>query len=215
MSESGPGDSKTRRLRRRALPPVRLNSCWMKWLFPIAGLVALIWFLVRVVPKPSRAAYPCQRAVAPMASAFAIWFLGVVASVWAARKGRHYFGRSRYVIAAVCIAVSVGALWLSLSITREKTVLADAPVPNAPIGVARGVHPGRVVWVHDPDATSWEGPGQGHWWEKSHTNQAVVDRMMSRAIRQLAGEVTVIMHCAATISFIEPIREAFDGAETS
>jgi hypothetical protein len=160
----------------------------MKWLFPIAGLVSLIWFLVRVVPKPSRAAYPCQRAAAPMASAFAVWFLGVVVSVWAARKGRHYFGRSRYVIAAVCIAVSVGALWLSLSITREKTALADAPVPNAPIGVAKGVHPGRVVWVHDPDATSWEGPGQGHWWEKSHTNQAVVDQMMSRAIRSLAGE---------------------------
>lgn len=43
--------------------------------------------------------------------------------------------------------MSVGALWLSLSITREKTVLADAPVPNAPIGVAKGIHPGEKIAI--------------------------------------------------------------------
>ena len=60
-------------------------------------------------------------------------------------------------------------------------MLASSPVPNLPIGVGKGIHPGRVVWAHDPNATNWEGPGQGHWWEGSHTNQAVVDRMMSGA----------------------------------
>ena len=43
------------------------------------GLAALVWFLVRVVPKPSRAAYPCQRAAFPLASAFVLWLAGVVA----------------------------------------------------------------------------------------------------------------------------------------
>ena len=28
---------------------------------------------------------------------------------------------------------------------------------NAPIGTARGVFPGRVVWAHDPIAARWEG----------------------------------------------------------
>jgi len=65
---------------------------------------------------------------------------------------------------------------------------AGAPQPNAPIGVARGIHPGRVVWVHDPAATNWNGPGDGHWWQSGHTDQAVVDRMMSRAICELTGE---------------------------
>ena len=69
-------------------------------------------------------------------------------------------------------------------------VLADEPVANAPIGIAKGIHPGRVVWVHDPDATDWDGPGNGYWWESSHTNQAVVDQMISRAIRELSGEAT-------------------------
>ncbi|MHC4220960.1 MAG: hypothetical protein ACYST9_00950, partial [Planctomycetota bacterium] len=41
---------------------------WIRWFFPITGLLALIWFLIRVIPKPSRALYPCQRVAAPLAS---------------------------------------------------------------------------------------------------------------------------------------------------
>jgi hypothetical protein len=70
----------------------------------------------------------------------------------------------------------------------DQLVLASNPVPNVPIGVPKGLHPGRVVWAHDPNASNWEGPGNGHWWESSHTNKAVVESMMSGAIRQLAGK---------------------------
>jgi hypothetical protein len=70
----------------------------------------------------------------------------------------------------------------------DQPVPASNPVPNLPVGVGKGVHPGRVVWAHDPRATNWDGPGRGHWWEGNHTNQAVVDSMMSGAIRQLGGE---------------------------
>ncbi len=31
---------------------------------------------------------------------------------------------------------------------------------NMPLGTARGVHPGRVVWVHDPKAAHWSGNRQ-------------------------------------------------------
>lgn len=34
---------------------------WACWLWPVWGLCSLVWFLVRVIPKPSRAAYPWQR----------------------------------------------------------------------------------------------------------------------------------------------------------
>ena len=47
-------------------------------LLPITGLVALVWFLLRVIPKPSRATYPCQRVAAPLASAFVVWTIGLV-----------------------------------------------------------------------------------------------------------------------------------------
>jgi hypothetical protein len=71
---------------------------------------------------------------------------------------------------------------------RDQLVLAGNPVPNQPVGVAQGLHPGRVVWAHDPKATDWAGPGQGHWWEGDHTNQAAVDTMMSGVVQQLGGK---------------------------
>ncbi len=44
------------------------------WLWPVTGLAALVWFGLRVVPKPSRANYPCQRLAAPIAFSFLTWF---------------------------------------------------------------------------------------------------------------------------------------------
>jgi hypothetical protein len=82
------------------------------------------------------------------------------------------------------------SIWLAQSITTEKVVLASEPVANAPIGIAKGINPGRVVWVHDPDATDWDGPGDGHWWQSSHTDHSVVDKMMSRAIQALSGQTS-------------------------
>ncbi len=49
---------------------INQKSVWYRLFFPIIGLLALIWFLVRVIPKPSRAAYPCQQIAAPLAISF-------------------------------------------------------------------------------------------------------------------------------------------------
>jgi hypothetical protein len=51
---------------------------WARWAFPLAGTVSLLWFLVRVIPKPSRATYPCQRLAAPLASGFVVWMTGII-----------------------------------------------------------------------------------------------------------------------------------------
>ena len=50
-------------------------------LFPVLGIASLLWFLVRVVPKPSRAAYPCMRVAAPIASTFVVWLFGLGTSL--------------------------------------------------------------------------------------------------------------------------------------
>jgi hypothetical protein len=86
--------------------------------------------------------------------------------------------------AADAVAVGISSAFQT---PRDQLVLGSDPVPNQPVGVAQGLHPGRVVWGHDPKAAGWAGPGQGHWWEGSHTNQAVVDSMMSGVIQSLGG----------------------------
>ena len=165
----------------------RRNYRWLIYVFPLAGLVSLIWFLLRVVPKPSRATYPCQRMAFPLASGFVAWLLGIAGSAAAFRKAKFNFAKARYIAGVICIAISVGTLLLVLSATGEKLVIGQPQPANQPIGAARGIYPGRVVWVHDPNATDWKGPGDGHPWESNHTSQERVSEMMSRAIRELTG----------------------------
>ncbi len=71
--------------------------------------------------------------------------------------------------------------------------LASAPDQGhpRPLGTARGIRPGRVVWAHDPEITDWKGPGDGHWWEADRVKQARVDAMMARTVCELTGEATV------------------------
>lgn len=187
-------------LKRKEAPSVCPKTCkhdgntparrgWSGWIFPITGLIALIWFLIRIVPKPSRATYPCQRVALPLASGFVIWLLGLAGSVIVFRKAERYIARARYVVGVLCVSASVGIVWLVLGTTEHETIFAAAQTPNAPIGVAKGIHPGRVVWIHDPNATDWDGYNSPkHWYERNHTDQAVVHKMVSRAICGLAGE---------------------------
>jgi uncharacterized protein (DUF362 family) len=48
--------------------------------FIVTGIASFLWFLIRVIPKPSRALYPCQRASMPIASSFIIWLVGTIVS---------------------------------------------------------------------------------------------------------------------------------------
>jgi hypothetical protein len=163
---------------------------WIRLVLPLTGLVSLIWFMVRVIPKPSRATYPCQRMAAPLASGFVVWLLGIIGSSLAYRKARKLLSQSRYLMAAAFAGVAVTAIWWSLSITSSDPAGAaaiPAEPPNSPMGVAKGIHPGRVVWVRDPDATSWDG-STGRWWDDDNTNQEIVDYMVRKAIRALTGE---------------------------
>ncbi len=173
------------------------------WLLPITGLLSLLWFLVRVIPKPNRAAYPCMRVAAPMASTFLVWLFGLAGSIAFIHGTRSFIRKSRYVIAVMCFIAAVGTIFWSLSMTG-RLASADADVAlgtgltwtpsdpaNTPVGTARGIHPGRVVWAYDPDATSWDGDivAPVTYW-KDYIDQAAVTRMVSRTIQSLGGENT-------------------------
>jgi len=158
-------------------------------MFPITGLAALIWFLIRVVPKPSRAAYPCQRAAMPLASGFVIWLIGLVGSLALSRRLRRWARESRAVLAGVCLVTVLVVAMLSFAEFPGRVITAEDPAQlHGPIGEAKGIHPGRVVWVYDPNATDWDGyDSSEHWWQDEHTDPNVVEKMVSQAIRGVAG----------------------------
>ncbi len=72
-----------------------------------------------------------------------------------------------------------------------RTAGAAEKEDSKPIGTAKGIHPGRVVWSHDPEVLNWKGPEDGHWWESNRLKQDRVDSMMARAVCELTGESKV------------------------
>ncbi len=192
MSIKNDGQTKRCPKTGKFISPVSKRN-WPWWLMPLIGLGALIWFLVRVVPKPSRATYPCQRVAFPLASGFVVWLFGLLASATAFRKARRAFGRARYVTAAVFVAVSVGLVWTVMTSPVQKKAQAHEPiVHNSPMGDARGVYPGRVAWIHDANAATWHGSdndtSKPYWHSDLSTDPNIVSEMMSKALRALTGK---------------------------
>ena len=75
----------------------------------------------------------------------------------------------------------------ALSIAAASSMRSSLFEPTlSPLGVPRGVVPGRVTWAHDPAAVTWDGTGS--WWTDANNNQAVIDRMVSRSIRGLTNQ---------------------------
>ena len=69
---------------------------------------------------------------------------------------------------------------------RQPKLFVD---PNEPIGVGRGIHPGRVVWIHSPGVAKWDGH-TGLWVEDRWNDQSRADAMIPEAVMQLTGEPT-------------------------
>jgi len=174
---AGPGDGGKNR-----------GGFWTRLPAPMLGFLALAWFLLRVIPKPSRASYPCQRAAFPLASAFVLWIMGIFASGLLLRRGRALLSHRRWTALVACLALVMVTVTISLLTQPSTPTLAVPDAVNAPLGEARGINPGRVVWYHDAGATDWEGPGDGHWWAPEHTDQATVEEMLASTIRLLTGQ---------------------------
>ena len=43
----------------------------------VLGIFSTIWFLIRVIPKPSRASYPCMKIASPIMANFVIYLLSI------------------------------------------------------------------------------------------------------------------------------------------
>lgn len=61
---------------------------------------------------------------------------------------------------------------------------------NEPIGEGKGIHPGRVAWIHNPGVATWDGH-TGLWVEDRWNDQAKADEMIREAVTTLTGETDV------------------------
>jgi hypothetical protein len=167
------------------------SNRWAKITFILFGTGSIIWFLIRVIPKPSRATYPCMRASYPLMSAFVAYLIAMFASLFLFKKQL-----AKY---ALIIAFVVAAFFSFTNSGLNTTAIDLNPVSyytnqaNKPMGVAQGVFPGRVVWVYNSDATNaaMKNTTNDYWYMDKNCNQTVVDSMMASGIRRVGGKSNV------------------------
>jgi hypothetical protein len=181
---------------KKLLKRIKSNKLSTKLIFLGIGLSSTIWFLIRVIPKPSRAAYPCMQASVPIMSAFVLYLLSLFGGVTAWIKARAFIKNRRYGYAAL---LALGTIACAIVFAAENSeriysqVIAVVNPPkmmtskNNPVGIAKGIFPGRVVWVHKPGVANWDGE-TGFWFEDRWNSQDKANTMVTDALCHLTGD---------------------------
>ena len=167
-----------------------------KLLFPVFGLVSLIWVLIRVLPKPSRATYPCQSVAIPAASAFISYMAAIFLSVTTFKGAQHFVRNRRFVISSVVIVFGVVISLLFYIKSGENSLAVDtgtftpSDAVNTPMGTARGIEPGRVAWAYDLTACNWDGTSD-YWWSAQFNDQPKITSLLDKVVCSVANKSTV------------------------
>ncbi len=163
-------------------------------MFLLLGIISTIWFLIRVIPKPSRASYPCMRVAAPLMSGFIIYIMSVGGITLIFHKTKNGLHKIRF-ISVVFLLLFAFMGFASSAHTDYPASSTDEPVktgpddgPNQPIGKGMGIYPGRVVWVWDSTATNENCINSFDLYKPENTDQKVVSRMVQDAVKRLTGK---------------------------
>ncbi|OGU43272.1 MAG: hypothetical protein A2000_08800 [Ignavibacteria bacterium GWB2_36_8] len=175
----------------RGFRTVKGLSCFI---LPFIGFAALLWIILRVISKPSRINYPCVKAAMPFAAGFIQNLTVFLISLFAFTRIKKSFPKNQYVLAALLVTFTIGGTYFSDNNpelnNQYPTIYQN---PNEPVGEAKGIFPGRVVWVHNPDATNenCDPMEEGNsYFEPKNNNQDVIDQMLSQAIQSLTGKTS-------------------------
>jgi hypothetical protein len=119
----------------------------------------------------------------------------IAVSLFSFHKARESFRASRYGASAIFFATALTVTTLFRGdIQPARATFATSSHPaNQPMGVAKGIFPGRVVWIHDSAATNENcvpGRYDHGWFLNENNNQTVIERMLSDGIRALTGQTS-------------------------
>ena len=175
-----------------------ISNKWISHLIFIGlGVSATLWFLFRVIPKPSRATYPCMQTAAPLMSSLVIYLISIWGGFKAFNKSKIFIQKRKYGF-ALCFGLAALVFGLVFTFNNAKDIYAKisetsnaAPMfmisPVSPEGDAKGIFPGRVSWIHAPNTATWDEKS-GFWFEDRWNNQNNCDQMISQSIMLLTGE---------------------------
>ncbi|MBD3376966.1 DUF362 domain-containing protein, partial [candidate division KSB1 bacterium] len=177
-------------------------------LLPVTGLLATVWIAFRVLPRPSRLHYPCMKVAVPLSSLFLLFISGLMTSIFSFKGIKKLLqkGKVNPISLIILLFTGIAGIFIMATGSSEQGYAVYDTMPqiaNEPVGDARGIFPGRVVWVHDPDATNehctstFNSDGVGNnaddgWFLDKNNNQQVIDEMLGKALLSLSGTTNTL-----------------------
>jgi hypothetical protein len=141
----------------------------------------------------------------PVASTFLTFIGGLFISLFSLKKLRENLQSKNFKLlfsAFLLLCLVTGFVMITNSTSTKS--YANYPTisqpSNEPIGEAMGIFPGRVVWVHNADATNENCTMQHNndgtanenddgWFLNKNNEQDVIDGMLNTAIREMTGKM--------------------------
>ncbi|MFA9389893.1 MAG: DUF362 domain-containing protein [Prolixibacteraceae bacterium] len=171
--------------------------------FLFMGIGSTIWFLIRVIPKPQRAGYPCMKAAAPIMSGFVVYILTLAGSVLFFKNAYSKLKQSRFLGASLSITIALVLVVVFNFKDAQKVFSNPATVnwtrgelpdgANNPMGTGFGVFPGRVAWVRNVNATNENCPNTitNSFVMEKNNDQIAINDLANKSILTIGGQSTV------------------------
>ncbi len=168
-------------------------TSWKGIWFHVAGIIAIIWFLIRVVPNTSTSTISLSTGrYFNFTWIYRIleYFVHRPCDMAAKREDKIRENNTNSLRRFCCFVHDHWCCVCHELFPRKRATsgISWDPIPKQPMGVGTGVNPGRVVWVWNPNAT--EEDLAGYWWEQENNNQDVIDQMFSIGVQELTGTST-------------------------
>lgn len=164
--------------------------------FIVLGILSTIWFLIRVIPKPSRAYYPCIQTASPVMASFVMYILSITTTAFSFKKFKQLVNSGRGVaamcflgLAFIMLFIVIGSEKIS-SLAGTRNINTTLEPANSPMGIGKGIFPGRVVWNYRRDAVNQFMNEDGNWIADENVYQFDIDQMVAETILKLTGKET-------------------------
>ena len=151
--------------------------------------------------------YPCQQVAAPIALSFVAFISSTLVGVGTWKRVRNLWNARRVTLGLSVLLIGVLASGTLYVMSVDNSLMGQVirkqidngtdmgrfiPIdaPNTPMGVAKGIHPGRVAWAYDPKAAAWDGK-HGLYSDADNNSQTRVNDMLEGVIIALTNQKTI------------------------
>jgi hypothetical protein len=136
-----------------------------------------------------------MRAAAPFMSSFVIYLISLSGAALLFKKFPKGFKSAQITLTVLffVIALAIPGISTIKNNQVEQSVGSPLEEANSPMGIAKGINPGRVVWAYNPDATdkNCNNTSSYAYFMDSATDQDQVDQMLDATMLKITSKSTI------------------------